>query len=81
MHDTPSDPVDLASDHELADTAYLVAKVRERNREVPPPKGWDKLTCFNPRCGEDLPKERIAAGRFLCVPCKEIEEKTKGQMK
>ena len=72
------DENDRASDLEMAETASRIAA--ERAKAVTPvPAAWDKKTCYE--CGNDLPKERIAAKRFLCVPCKEIEEaKEKGRI-
>lgn len=76
-YETLADENDRASDVELAETASRVAAQRAKSTK-PPPADWDKLTCYD--CGNELPIERITAKRFLCVPCKEIEEaKEKGR--
>ena len=68
--DRISDIGDIASREEMRETELAIQRARQQQK---PPKDWDAQTCYE--CGNDLPSERIEAKRFLCVSCKEIEEK------
>lgn len=68
-----ADDVDNASDKELHANEARVAL--HMSRQKPPPEDWDRVHCYNPVCEDELPKERISAGRYLCVHCKSEEER------
>ena len=77
MRDNVPDENDRASVAEQIANEELIARVRSVANK-PPPADWDRLTCYE--CGEDLPKERIAANRYLCVHHQELlERKQKGR--
>lgn len=37
---------------------------------------FDGLHCVEPRCGEVIPKARLAMGRIRCVSCQEALERS-----
>ncbi len=66
-----SDDSDKASRAE--EMNFMENMDRLRSKQKPAPRDWDSKTCYE--CEADLPAERIAAGRYLCVRCKTLEEK------
>ena len=68
--DRISDIGDIATREEQRETEYAIQRARQ---QPTPPKDWDREACYE--CGNELPIERITANRFLCVSCKELEEK------
>jgi RNA polymerase-binding transcription factor DksA len=50
----------------------LVREGLEKNKtEQDKPENYDG---FCPTCGDEVPEERIALGKYNCVPCQSAEE-------
>ncbi len=73
------DPVDQASVQTDAWTSDMVTKLRRASAPQQPipedGKSFRYLQCVEEDCGEDLPMERLMAGRIRCVDCQTRLEK------
>jgi hypothetical protein len=65
--------MELARDHQDNLEQAALANVRAKANEVLPPD-WDGLTCYDRGC--DIPKERLALGKFRCVECQTAKERS-----
>lgn len=76
MNNKHADPLDQASENELASTEMYVAQARERNKpeQVKNEDGtWPETECID--CGVEIPKGRLELGKVRCIDCQEIIEK------
>jgi RNA polymerase-binding transcription factor DksA len=70
--DKPSDPLDVASEQTLADTARGVEAVRSKTAPQAHPD-FDGEHCLE--CAEPIPLARLELGRILCVDCQTLKER------
>lgn len=71
-----TDPVDLASELEMAHTAHSLRQTQLANRpeQVKNEDGtWPEPDCVD--CGEEIPKARLELGKVRCIHCQEFLEK------
>ena len=71
MSDHSADSLDHASDVEQAfrDAAITAARAQARK-----PAGFDGENCYD--CGLEIPAERLALGKFTCVGCQTLRQKS-----
>ena len=71
MSDNSADSLDHASDVEQAfrDAAITAARAQARK-----PAGFDGENCYD--CGLEIPAGRLALGKFTCVGCQTLREKS-----
>lgn len=70
MADASADSFDHASDIELAFREAAIARARQAEAV---PKDFDGESCTD--CGLEIPKGRLALGKFRCVHCQELKDK------
>lgn len=66
------DPIDLASDREIIDRDNAIRHILKAANEKPP-RDFDGKHCVD--CDLEIPKERLAIGRWTCVHCQALKEK------
>lgn len=71
MSENSADNLDHASEVEQGFRDRAIAAAR---RLPPVPKDFDGKTCVE--CSEDIPEQRLALGKFTCVHCQAVIERT-----
>lgn len=64
--------MEMAEEHQRQLQDNALAEVRARAEEAIPPD-WDCIHCYE--CGNDIPKQRAALGKFRCIDCQETHER------
>lgn len=72
MSDNTADSFDQASEVEQTFRDAAVAAARQAE---PVPKDFDGESCYD--CGLEIPLARLNLGKFRCVPCQEVIEKSR----
>lgn len=74
MKELLTDQADIASENE---TAYRDEALRQVTKaaNAKPPKDFDGENCVE--CGLEIPKGRLALGKWTCIFCQEILDKPK----
>lgn len=64
------DEFDQAAEMEEAHRQAAIARVRSEAT----PAGFDGVHCAEPACGDEIPAQRLALGKFRCLACQQRKE-------
>lgn len=74
MKELLTDQADIASENEDAYRNEALRKVTQA-ANAKPPKDFDGESCVE--CGLEIPKGRLALGKWTCIFCQTVRDKSK----